>query len=89
MTDRQLTAIGRRLLRPYRIPPECPYLSEDQRELSTLDLKGRSEWMAEWLMLAASSRRYSPPVTPGGQCAQLKRRRQLPRRTGCQKSLSC
>lgn len=52
MTDRELSAIGRRLLRPYRIPPECPYLSEDQRELSALDLKGRSAWMAEWLLLA-------------------------------------
>lgn len=52
MTDRKLSAIGRRLLRPYTIPPECPYLSEDQRELSTLDLKGRSAWMAEWLSLA-------------------------------------
>ena len=54
MTDREMAAIGRRLLRPYGIPPECPYLSEDQRELSTLDLKGRSAWMAEWLWLAAS-----------------------------------
>ncbi|MBI2441903.1 MAG: hypothetical protein HYV35_11100 [Lentisphaerae bacterium] len=52
MTDREIAAMGRRLLRPYRIPPECPYLSEDQRELSALDLKGRSAWMAEWLLLA-------------------------------------
>ncbi len=52
MTDKQIMSVSRRLLRPYRIPPECPYLSEDQRELSTLDLKGRSAWMAEWLALA-------------------------------------
>jgi hypothetical protein len=52
MTNRELVEIGRRLLRPYAIPPECPYLSEDQRELSTLNLKGRSAWMAEWLLLA-------------------------------------
>ena len=52
MTDKDVMAIGLRLLRPYSIPPECPYLSEDQRELSTLDLRGRSEWMAEWLGLA-------------------------------------
>ena len=52
MKDKDIMAIGLRLLRPYRIPPECPYLSEDQRELSALDLKGRSEWMAEWLALA-------------------------------------
>ncbi len=56
MRDQKIAAIGRRLLRPYGIPPECPYLSEDQRELSTLDFKGRSEWMAEWLMLAASAK---------------------------------
>ncbi len=29
------------MLRPYRIPDECPYLSEDQRELSKRDIKGR------------------------------------------------
>ena len=52
MTDKDIMAIGLRLLRPYRIPSECPYLSEDQRELSTLDLRGRSAWMAEWLVLA-------------------------------------
>jgi hypothetical protein len=52
MTDKDIIAIGRRLLRPYKIPADCPYLSEDQRELSTLNLKGRSAWMAEWLVLA-------------------------------------
>ena len=56
MRNREITDIGKRLLRPYGIPAECPYLSEDQRELSTLDLKGRSEWMGEWLMLAASAK---------------------------------
>jgi len=56
MRDRELAAIGRRLLRPYGISRECPYLSEDQRELSTLDLQGRSAWMAEWLWLAASAK---------------------------------
>ena len=55
MREREIAAIGRRLLRPYGIARECPYLSEDQRELSMLDLKGRSEWMAEWLLLAASA----------------------------------
>lgn len=58
MKDRDLTAIGKRLLRPYGIPAECPYLSEDQRELSTLNLKGRSEWMGEWLLLAAGAERF-------------------------------
>ena len=56
MRDRDFMEIGKRLLRPYGIPAECPYLSEDQRELSTLDFKGRSEWMGEWLMLAASAK---------------------------------
>jgi len=56
MTDRKIAAIDRRLLRPYSIPLDCPYLSEDQRELSMLDLKGRAEWMAEWLLLAASAK---------------------------------
>ena len=66
MTPSELSAIGKRLLRPYAIPPECPYLSEDQRELSTLDLKGRSAWMAEWLSLVDAadklpSRRRTTP----------------------------
>lgn len=55
MTDREIIRISKRLLRPYRIPEQCPYLSEDQRELSMLDIKGRSAWMAEWLMLAAAT----------------------------------
>lgn len=42
-----------RLLEPYTIPQDCPYLSEDQQELSKLDLGKRSEWMGEWLHLAA------------------------------------
>ncbi len=52
MTYEDISAIGRRLLQPYTIPEECPYLSEDQRELSKLDIQGRSEWMAEWLLLS-------------------------------------
>ena len=63
MRKQDVAGIGARLLRPYRIRPECPYLSEDQRGLSMLDLKGRSEWMAEWLMLAASAKVM--PVGPG------------------------
>jgi len=43
------------LLEPYTIPSECPYLSEDQRELSKLDLEKRAEWMAEWLLLASQT----------------------------------
>lgn len=52
MTNQEIIDIGRHLLHPYTIPAECPYLSEDQRELSKLDVAGRSAWMAEWLMLA-------------------------------------
>ena len=53
MTDEEIVTASTRLLRPYRIPDTCPYLSEDQRELSLLDLNQRSAWMGEWLMLAA------------------------------------
>ena len=62
MTDERIVEISQRMLRPYRIAEECPYLSEDQKELSTLDINGRSAWMAEWLLLAASApsaRRHS------------------------------
>ncbi len=52
MTDQEIIAVSRRLLQPYVIPASCPYLSEDQRELSKLNLEGRSAWMAEWLLLA-------------------------------------
>jgi hypothetical protein len=41
------------MLKPYTIPADCPYLSEDQQELSKLDLEKRAEWMAEWLLLAS------------------------------------
>jgi hypothetical protein len=63
MTDEEIMAASERLLRPYRIPKECPYLSEEQRELSMLDIKGRSAWMAEWLVMASSTsgRRGGPP----------------------------
>ena len=60
MTDRSIVTISRRMLKPYRIPEECPYLSDDQRELSKLDLKGRSAWMAEWLLLADASHGTRP-----------------------------
>ena len=60
MTDKHIVAISRRMLKPYHIPEECPYLSDDQRELSTLDLKGRSAWMAEWLLLADASHSDRP-----------------------------
>ncbi len=60
MTDASIVTISRRMLKPYRIPESCPYLSDDQRELSKLDLKGRSAWMAEWLLLADTPRRSRP-----------------------------
>jgi len=41
-----------KLLEPYKIPDDCPYLSEDQRELSKLTWDKRLEWMAEWLYMA-------------------------------------
>jgi hypothetical protein len=69
MTNQEIIAASQRLLRPYRIPETCPYLSEDQRELSLLDLKQRSAWMAEWLMLASARTprltRFRAPDTGG------------------------
>ena len=50
--------LSRRLLSPYQIPEDCPYLSEDQKELSLLTLQERIEWMAEWLFLAATYDEY-------------------------------
>lgn len=52
VTDREIVTASLRLLRPYRIPDTCPYLSDNQRELSLLSLEQRSAWMGEWLMLA-------------------------------------
>ena len=52
MTKEQIITASKRLLHPYHIPRTCPYLSDDQRELSTLNMNERSAWMAEWLMLA-------------------------------------
>jgi hypothetical protein len=60
VTNQEIIAASERLLRPYRIPETCPYLSEDQRELSLLDIKQRSAWMAEWLMLATATRPRLP-----------------------------
>ena len=57
MTNNEIVSIGYRLLKPYTIASECPYLSEDQRELSKLDLKGRSAWMAEWLQLSNTAQK--------------------------------
>ena len=62
MTGSKIVSISRHLLQPYVIPDECPYLSEDQRELSKLDIKGRSEWMAEWLLIASSTHDTSTPA---------------------------
>lgn len=63
MTDSEIMAVSRRLLAPYVIPAECPYLSEDQQELSRQNLEGRSAWMAEWLLLADSAPHVSDITT--------------------------
>jgi hypothetical protein len=52
VTDEEVIRLSKRLLEPYDIPDDCPYLSEDQRELASLTLEGRSAWMAEWLLMA-------------------------------------
>lgn len=46
--------VSERMLKPYTIPDECPYLSEEQRELSRLTLEQRKHWMTEWLEIALS-----------------------------------
>lgn len=50
-----IKAVSMRLLEPYTIPADCPYLSEDQRDLSEMDLEKRSEWMGEWLRAASGT----------------------------------
>ena len=50
--DLEIKELTLKLLEPYIIPADCPYLSEDQRELSTLPAEKRLEWMAEWLYMA-------------------------------------
>jgi hypothetical protein len=78
MTDRDIVRASERLLRPYRIPRECPYLSENQRELSVLNLRGRSAWMAEWLLLASARRPAGLRVTPARSAAGAPNPRPLP-----------
>ena len=53
--DLSIKEVTLKILEPYTIPEECPYLSEEQRELSKLPYQKRMEWMAEWLMLAAQT----------------------------------
>jgi hypothetical protein len=48
----RIRSASQRLLEPYTIPEDTPYLSDDQRELSELTFEKRAEWMAEWLLLA-------------------------------------
>jgi hypothetical protein len=58
MSDQEhpdIAEVTRRLLRPYTIRADTPYLSEDQRRLSELPLEERFEWMAEWLRWAADT----------------------------------
>jgi hypothetical protein len=44
-----------RLLEPYTISPDCPYLSEEQQELCRMNLEERSAWRGEWLLAASST----------------------------------
>jgi hypothetical protein len=52
LDDEQARLLTLRLTEPYVIPEDCPYLSEDQRELSKLTFEERAVWMAEWLSMA-------------------------------------
>ncbi len=54
-TNNRLRELTLRLLRPYKIPEHCPYLSEDQRRLSEMTLEERSVWMADWLIKAQNT----------------------------------
>jgi hypothetical protein len=44
--------LSERLTQPYELPPDCPYLSEDQLELCKMTFSQRAEWMGEWLWMA-------------------------------------
>ena len=50
--NNDIKQLTEKLLKPYIIPEDCPYLSEEQRELSMLTVEKRLEWMAEWLYMA-------------------------------------
>jgi len=47
LSDEEVRILNQLLSEPYEIPERCPYLSEEQRELSLLPFEKRSEWMAE------------------------------------------
>ncbi|MFH0925219.1 MAG: hypothetical protein V1872_06245 [bacterium] len=47
-----------KFLKPYTIPKECPYLSEEQKELSKLPYEKRLEWWADWLYQAHNAEDY-------------------------------
>ena len=52
MDSARIRRLCARLAQPYEIPADCPYLSDEQRELSRLPWEKRAEWMAEWLRMA-------------------------------------
>lgn len=52
LSDEEVRRLNQRLSEPYEIPEHCPYLSEEQRELSRLPFEQRAEWMGEWLSMA-------------------------------------
>jgi hypothetical protein len=64
MSPQTIREVSRRLLEPYTIPADSPYLSEDQQRLCRLTLRERSAWMAEWLHWAQSSE-YSAKSSAG------------------------
>ncbi len=49
--------LNERMAEPYTIPDECPYLSENQRELSKLPFEKRAEWWAEWFYMDINNKR--------------------------------
>ncbi len=55
--EERIRQITLKLLRPYTIRSDSPYLSEDQQRLSRIPLQKRSAWMAEWLIWATDKNR--------------------------------
>ena len=56
MEAKRTHELSMQLLEPYILPPDSPYLSEDQLELCALPFQKRIEWMGEWLVMASGTR---------------------------------
>lgn len=59
----RIRAVSLKMLKPYSISTDSPYLSEDQCKLSTLTITQRAAWMAEWLYLANNYKEVSHKIS--------------------------